>query len=240
MNDQEFFDLAMKVIARQASDDERAEVDALLASQPKLKAEFERLEADARMAREVLPLMEAAEATAGELPGYARGRLQTKVRETLGRPQRSPESASQKERKLIWRWRWVLGLGAATAVVMLLLVPIFTRSAAPVIQLAMLDTAGATRGSESNEAAAFRQTWRTAKIDSFFTEENLRAWETNWPSQNNGAVVKVIFDRAAAEVLVLGRWEGKPFEKTFVADPDLAAALKQADAFIRASSKSHP
>ena len=36
MNDERFFDLAMKAIARQASDTQRAELDALLARHPEL------------------------------------------------------------------------------------------------------------------------------------------------------------------------------------------------------------
>ena len=59
MNDQRFFDLAMKVIARQANDAERADLDALLAREPELRAEFTRLEADARVAKDVLPLVNA-------------------------------------------------------------------------------------------------------------------------------------------------------------------------------------
>ena len=55
MNDEQFFDLAMKVIARQATEAECAELDALAARQPKLKAEFERLQADVRLAREAAP-----------------------------------------------------------------------------------------------------------------------------------------------------------------------------------------
>jgi anti-sigma factor RsiW len=110
MNDDHFFDLAMKVIARQATEAERAELDALVARQPDLKAEFERLQADVRLAREVLPLISATEATAPELPAYARGRLQTKVRETLGRP-----SAPKRQRKTPWGrcgsgagfWAWL-------------------------------------------------------------------------------------------------------------------------------------
>ena len=58
MNDQRFFDLAMKVIARQANDAERADLDALLAREPELRAEFTRLEADARVAKDALPLVE--------------------------------------------------------------------------------------------------------------------------------------------------------------------------------------
>ena len=119
MNDDHFFDLAMKVIARQATEAERAELDALVARQPELKAEFERLQADVRLAREVLPLVSATEATAPELPAYARGRLQTKVRETLGRPPVPGEAPEEDALGTLWKWRWVLGLAAATAVVAL-------------------------------------------------------------------------------------------------------------------------
>ena len=34
MNDQHFFDLAMKVVARQADEEERADLDAMLAREP--------------------------------------------------------------------------------------------------------------------------------------------------------------------------------------------------------------
>src|ERR1035437_5158423 len=142
MNDDHFFDLAMKVIARQAIEAERAEFDALVARQPELKAEFERLQADVRLAREVLPLVSATEAAAPELPAYACGRLQTKVRETLGRAQ-VPRGAPEEEALgALWKWRWILGLSAATAVVALFLLPLFSRSAPPMIQVAILDTAG--------------------------------------------------------------------------------------------------
>jgi hypothetical protein len=49
----------MKVIARQANDAERADLDALLAREPELRAEFTRLEADARVAKVALPLVAA-------------------------------------------------------------------------------------------------------------------------------------------------------------------------------------
>ncbi len=60
------------------------QLDGLLAREPELKAEFERLQTDVQTAKEALPIVEAAQARAGELPAYARGRLQTKVRQTLG------------------------------------------------------------------------------------------------------------------------------------------------------------
>src|ERR1019366_6426100 len=141
---------------------------------------LDRLQADVRLAREVLPLVSATEATAPELPAYARGRLQTKVRETLGRPQVPQEDALGT----LWKWRWMLGLAAATAVVLLVLLPLLSRSGSPVIQVAMLDTAGATRGSDTNEVSELRQVWEKAAVDSFTSTEALHAWETNWPAQN--------------------------------------------------------
>src|ERR1039458_2089656 len=135
MNDDHFFDLAMKVIARQATEVERAELDALVARQPELRAEFERLQADAHLAHEVLPLVSATEATAPELPAYARGRLQTKVRETLGRPPVAGEAPEEDASGTLWKWRWLLGLAAATALVALFLLPVFSRSGPPLILL---------------------------------------------------------------------------------------------------------
>jgi hypothetical protein len=143
---------------------------------------------------------------------YARGRLQTKVRETLGRPQVAGESSKEDASGMLWKWCWILGLTAATAVVVLFL-PVFSPSAPPIVQVAMLDTAGATRGSDTNEALVLRQTWEKAAVDSFTSAEALHAWETNWPAQNKKPMVKVVFDRAAGEVRILGRWKGCCFGK---------------------------
>jgi hypothetical protein len=233
MNDQEFFDLAVKVVGHQAGEAERAALQAAMANRPELKAEFEKIQADARLAREVLPLLAAVEAAPGEFPAYARERLQTKVRQIFGRPDTVTKEASEKELKTMWRWRWVLGLAAATAVVALLLTPILTKPGAPVLQVALLDAAGATRGSDANETTLLRQTWEKATIDSFSSTGDLRAWETNWPPQTKGPVVKIVFDRAAGEVRVLGRWKGDNFTKTFLIEEDLAITLRQANDFIR-------
>jgi hypothetical protein len=134
---------------------------------------------------------------------------------------------------MLWKWRWMLGLAAATAGVLLVLMPLFSRSATPMIQAAMLDTAEATRGSDTNEVSLLRQAWEKAVVDSFTGTEALHAWETNWPAQNKRPVVKVIFDRAAGEVRILGRWKGESFTKTFVAEQDLTTTLQQAKAFIK-------
>jgi hypothetical protein len=228
MNDPRFFDLAMKVIGRQATEAERAELESLVASRSELKAEWERLQADARFTKEVLPLVAATESAASEFPSYARERLQTKVRQTLGRPERA-------ERKAGWFWVWALGLATATAAVVLVFLTLVNRPPAAVIQVAMLDLAGATRGVDTNEVAALQQQWKAATVESFAKTGELEAWEKNWPAGSQ-PVVKVIYDRAAGEVRVVGRWKGKQFQKTFPVEGNLGTVLPQAQVFIREQS----
>lgn len=227
MNDQRFFDLAMKVIARQATDTERAELDQLLASDPELRAEYDRMQADVRLAKEALPLVEATRATAGELPAYARGRLQTKVRQTLGRP----AAETTPDRTLAWGWRWVMGLAAAAVVV--LLFAMRPGEGQFVVQVAMLDTAGGTRGSDTNELAALQQVWTTAAIESFDSAAELSAWENDPPANSAQSFAKIIYDRTAGEIRVVGRSRGRPFEKAFPVEPDLAVTLKRVADFVR-------
>ena len=228
MNDERFFDLAMKVIARQCTDAERAEFDALLTGQPELKAEFERLQADVRTAKDALPLMDAMQSTSGELPTFARERLQTKVRQTLGRPAAEKEPA----RSLARGWRWALGLVAAAAVILLVALPMFRPPNAPVIQLAMLDTAGGTRGTDTNELALLQAAWKGSPIQSFSSASQLEAWEKSLPADGRRPTATIIYDRAAGEVRVSWSSKGKSFQKTFPWEKDLATTLRQVNAFV--------
>lgn len=234
MNDERFFDLAMKAIARQCTDAERAELNALLARQPELKAEFERLRAEVRVAKEALPLVEATEASAGELPAYARERLQTKVRQTLGRPASSEAARKERELNLLWRWRWVLGLAAATAAVALLVMPMFQSAPQPIIQVAMLDLGGPSRGGDTNEVALLQQSWPGTNVENFSDAEALQRWETSWPAGKGRTVARIIYDRAAAEIRVQVKTERGTFTKTLPVGPNLATAVKQAAEFVRA------
>ncbi|MGA2177019.1 MAG: hypothetical protein ABSH38_18750 [Verrucomicrobiota bacterium] len=234
MNDQNFFDLAMKAIARQASDAERAELDALLTGHPELKAEFDRLQVDVRTAKETLALVNATKATEPELPAYVRGRLQTKVRQALGRPKVSDER--ERELKMIWNWRWILGLATCAAAVVLLLYPVRTRPSGAMIQVAMLDTVGTVRGSETSEAEILKQEWKSSSIQSFDSPALLGNWETNWP-KGSKVIAKVVYDRAAGEVRVSLHGTVKLPRRTFVVERDLPTTLQEANAFIQEHTK---
>ena len=229
MNDERFFDLAMKITARHATEAERAELEALLTSNPQLKTDFERLQADVRTAKDALPLVDATQATAGELPPFARERLQTKVRETLGRP----TAEKQPDRSLAWGWRWALGLTAVAAVTVFVALPIIRTPDAPVIQVAMLDTTGGTRGADTNYVALLQSTWKESSVRSFSSASELEAWEKNRAIDGLRPTAKIIYDPAAGEVRVSGYSKGKSFQKTFSVEKDLATTLRQVNTFVR-------
>jgi hypothetical protein len=267
MNDESFFDLAMKVIARQATDAERADLDALLAQEAELRSEFARLETDARVAKDALLFINACTASTGEFPAYARERLQTAVRQTLGRPNmgsdRAPIETStpalaivgteaaprEPDRSLAWGWRWMPRLAIATAAVLLLALPVvFLQRAAhtkakvrttntPLIQLAILDTGSGTRGADTDEVATIKETWKGISIQSFSSVSELQAWEKNWPSDGGRRVARIVYDPSAGEVRVAWRSQGRVFQKTFPVDRDLATTLQQVRVFIREQTK---
>ena len=143
-------DALTDVIALQSTDAERGDLDALFAQKPELRAELAQLETDARVMKDALPFINACIASTGEFPAYTRERLQTVVRQTLGRPK---FAAKEPSRSLVWGWRWVLGLAIATAVVLLLALPVFRTMNTPLIQLAVLNTGGGTRGADMDEVA---------------------------------------------------------------------------------------
>jgi len=87
--DERFLELAMKLIARECSAAEKAELKQMLAEEPELQAQLTKLCASAVIAREVLPLVSAMEATEGEMTAGEMAAFRMQV----GRVRRS----SQKE-----------------------------------------------------------------------------------------------------------------------------------------------
>ena len=223
MNDQHFFDLAMNNIARQATDIEQAELDSLLITHPELKTKLEKLRADVRLAKEILPLAAAAESSTGQFPAYARERLQAKARQTLG-------DAHAPARRSGWNLKWLWGFAVSAAVILVLALPLL-KPAAPEIQVAMLDSTGAVRGSESDEATIIQEQWKGSMVQSFTQSEKLEAWRTVWPDGSKTAV-KVIYDRTAGELEVIFRSKGETTRQSFAVDADLETTLRKVKAYL--------
>jgi hypothetical protein len=114
MDTASFTDLALRVISREASADERHALEAELASVPGRREEFDQLKMTHDILRATAPLTEAARATTPELPAWRLNELRTAVRQHFG-----PEESRQKNPAPFSGWipalRWLFagsGLGA--------------------------------------------------------------------------------------------------------------------------------
>ena len=96
----------------------------------------------------------------------------------------------------------------------------------------MLDMTGTSRGSDTNDVAALQTAFQSAKVESFTKSSEVEAWEKNWPTNTKGTVAKIIYDRSAGEVRVVGRRKGLTFEKTFEVGSGLKSRLESAARFI--------
>jgi hypothetical protein len=219
--------LALKLIVGQATDAERTELDSAFEDEPKLRAEFEQLRASASSARQLLPIVAAMETATGEFPTYARERLQTKVRQTLGRP-------PVPQRKIPWVRYLFFALVPATAAVVLLLVVLPPRG--PVIQVAVLDTVGRVRGQGPRDNNLIQDQWKGTMVLVFSNAQELASWENSWPGAK-ASVAKVIFDPAAAEVRVLVRSGDTETQKVIPVQRDLRTALREAETFVAEQTK---
>jgi hypothetical protein len=110
--DPEFFaDLALRVIAGDASADERAALERELTANPDRRGEFEQLALVLRTLRDVAPLAEAARATEPVLPAYRVNELRTAVRQHFG-----PAAARPRPlRRVLNGLRWFVAAGGLTA-----------------------------------------------------------------------------------------------------------------------------
>jgi len=112
MDADSFTSLAMRVISREATANERRALDAELTSNPARSEEFEQLQLTHDLLRATAPLTEAASATTPELPAHRVGELRTAVRQHFG-----PAANRKDAGSTIWAHvlRWVFGGGALAA-----------------------------------------------------------------------------------------------------------------------------
>jgi hypothetical protein len=109
-----FTELALRVLAREASETDRAALEAELAAAPARRDEFEQLRITHDVLRTTLPVMEAAGATSPEIPAHRVGELRTAVRQHFG-----PEATRARSELHIWAHvlRWVFGGGGLAAAI---------------------------------------------------------------------------------------------------------------------------
>jgi anti-sigma factor RsiW len=118
MDADSFNDLALRVIAGEATDAERHALETEIAGHPARRDEYEQLKITHDVLRAASPMIEAARATEPELPAYRVNELRTAVRQHFG-------PAVQREKSpggLATVLRWIFAGGGATALVILVVV----------------------------------------------------------------------------------------------------------------------
>jgi len=242
----QFFELALRKIAGQASQEKLAKLDVMIKENPELGDEYKRLEVDSKAVKEILPLQKATEATEGEFPEYAMGMLQAEVKEVLGHEdQEGGEEVIVGQSSPSIFLRWATGLAAVTGMIALGIYlanqdkkPAGPRQiAAPkeikvTVHLAMIDIVGQVRGEDDERPVEIKKAWPEKEIANFDHPKTLEDWEAKIPENTKGPIVKIVYDLNAEEVRVLGKWKGETRNKTLPVEDDLAAVLAEAKKLV--------
>ena len=192
-------ELALKEIAGQASAKETVERRDLEEANPEFGAQYQRIADEVALARETLPLLQAAHATPMDPPQYIRQRLDPLI------PESQATAKTEQPPLNPIHWGWAIGLGTAIILLLITLNP-FNQpqakqppapSATPALLLAIIDIRGLTRGQENDPAANLKKTWPEADVQLFEANETLANWvKTNQSPQaillihdlNNGEI----------------------------------------------------
>jgi len=115
MDADSFNDLALRVIAGEATETERHALEAELSAHPERRDEFEQMKITHDVLRTTAPMAEASRAIEPELPAYRLNELRTAVRQQFGNATRTRKSTGG----LVSALRWILAGGGTTALVVL-------------------------------------------------------------------------------------------------------------------------
>ena len=108
MDAESFTNLALRVISREATPDERRALETEIAASPARREEFEQLRLTHDVLRAAAPMAEAASATTPELPAHRVNELRTAVRQHFG-PATNRPTAAVVSRAWPFVLRWFFG-----------------------------------------------------------------------------------------------------------------------------------
>src|SRR5882762_7899340 len=106
-------DLALRVLAREATEDERRTLEAKLASDPGSREEFAQLKITHDVLRLTASMTQAARAVEPPLPGHRLNELRTAVRQHFG-PAKTGYRSTAPSRLFSPALRWLFAGGATT------------------------------------------------------------------------------------------------------------------------------
>lgn len=111
--------------------------------------------------------------------------------------------------------------------------PPIAQTHTPVIQLAMLDIVGETRGEGNETAKTFKEAWPKAAYENYSEIDPAKAWRGQWADNAKAPQVKILYDVTEAEITVLGKWKGETKTETLLVDDNLAEVLQKAKDLIQ-------
>jgi hypothetical protein len=166
MDAETFTDLALRVIAGEASADERAALERELTGDAARRGEFEQLALMLDALRAAGPMTEAAKAAVPELPAHRVNELRTAVRQNFG-----PAAARQKRSTpLLDAFRWLFAGGGLVGLAAIIVLLCFSNRT---IEVGLYGTELARDGNQGLSA----QDVPTAKLVTFDQDAPFDAWQ---------------------------------------------------------------
>ena len=245
--EERFQELAMLKLAGRASTEESSELDKLLSENPDFRAEFAQLQREIPAIKDLIPMVHVAATSDEEAPAYEKTAFLTEVGEIFDKPAEANEnsiseeehshSSAEESQPLFPFLKVAIGLAAAVAVILIAIPkdnkpsPI-AKTPEPVIQVAMLDIIGETRGEESKPTETLQGAWPKNRLETYSEINIAESWSEDWAPNQEYPQVKILFDVVESEVIIKGFWRGETKTKTIPVDENLQEALNQAKELI--------
>jgi hypothetical protein len=186
MDAETFQDLALKVLAGDATNEERRTLETECAANAAHRDEFEQLKVTHDVLRLTAPMTEATRATTPELPGHRRNELRTAVRQHFG-----PAAARQKREVPFGNWipalRWFFAGSGVAAIGFAVVIACFANRTIEV-GLYGSDTVRGEQGLSATDVPA-------ANIITFDQDATFDAWQNTPLAWNERAKIWVDNDK---------------------------------------------
>ncbi len=240
----ELLELVMSKASGMASEEELHRIDAILEMEPQLWEDYNQWHRDMPALRGVMCLAAATAEDRHRLPDHIREELRARMRAALRKPQpnygRIMELVNEPPNpRPSWRWAVAPAVGLAAIVVISLVlfnnrpdkdtpaqqpngvanhIPVNSPQpalpAAPVIQVALLDSAGLIRGTEPPVLKQLQAAWPKAEVQQFTQRVKSIEWLAQWPTATD-PVCKIYYNHGSGELRLVARIEGQQRDATY-------------------------
>ena len=233
-----------------------ARIEQILEQDPALLAEYEAWQAELPTLKELAGLAGATSLNAPAMPDSIREELLEHLQEKfdhtkpeLTRPQ-SPDAiqrvAGLGTREVTWRWALIPAFGLAVLFLISLNkinqepIPASPPKIAqpqagpPMIQIALLDVVGQTRGTNDPIRVQLQNAWPETELIDFDQTSKMKAWRDDWPT-STASVIKIIYNVSSGELILTSQIKGENKKETFtLTDPqELPVLIEKAQATLK-------